>query len=697
MASSASLLLAHHAEGRRILVVGTGHLARVRAQAARDAGAEPVVVGATEAPPASLDSYAWRSVPHDVLFPPTEELGASEAAWTRLLDELDGPDAALFAVCVTDTLVLSSDQEQADAVHAAIRRSRLLRTLCRKRRLLLNVTDEPALCDFSFPATHRFAGADGRASSLQLAVATTGHGCRLAGRIRRAAVEALPAAVGAAVDRVGELRALAKGAGASDANGAHHTGRPLLGGELEDDPRVSGATLGYTPAEPSSHAEQRRRMQWVAQISEYWPLERLAALDTPAMHALLAEYSAEAPAAATGAQAEGGAAEPPAKRSRHELPVAPPPGTIYLLGSGPGHPALLTVAAHRLLTSPATDVILSDKLVPTAVLALIPRDKSLVIAKKFPGNAEGAQSELIAQALEAARAGKTVVRLKQGDPFVYGRGGEELLAFTRAGLHCSVVPGISSALAGPLMFGVPATQRGAADSVALCTGVGRGGKRVSLPGYERGRTLLILMGVARLRAVIDTLTDVHAGADVRQGAAYPGCTPIAIVERASSSDQRMIASTLDGIAEVIEHRLPDGPRPPNMMVVGWAVLSLAGDTAGARVLDDEAELQDAAARGERTAEQARSELHQRDLARVHGWLGEQGYTIHEGLPPGYKALDALMEQAAEPGAGAPPGECAADPSGVPRSESGWAASRYGDRGPTGGWTPQEQPPRQGQS
>ena len=115
------------------------------------------------------------------------------------------------------------------------------------------------------------------------------------------------------------------------------------------------------------------------------------------------------------------------------------------------------------------------------------------------------------------------------------------------------------------------------------------------------------------------------------------------------------------------------------------------------MLDDEAELQDAAARGERTAEQARSELHQRDLARVHGWLGEQGYTIHEGLPPGYKALDALMEQAAEPGAGAPPGECAADPSGVPRSESGWAASRYGDRGPTGGWTPQEQPPRQGQS
>ena len=87
--------------------MGTGHLARVRAQAARDAGAEPVVVGATEAPPASLDSYAWRSVPHGVLFPPTEELGASEAAWARLLDELDGPDAALFAVCVTDTLVLS--------------------------------------------------------------------------------------------------------------------------------------------------------------------------------------------------------------------------------------------------------------------------------------------------------------------------------------------------------------------------------------------------------------------------------------------------------------------------------------------------------------------------------------------------------------------------------------------------------------
>ena len=229
-------------------------------------------------------------------------------------------------------------------------------------------------------------------------------------------------------------------------------------------------------------------MQWIAQISEYWPLDKLAALTPSEMQALLE----------TDMPLRNNALPDPderaSKRSRHDLTVEPQSrGRVFLLGSGPGHPGLLTVAARDILTSPTTDLILSDKLVPTAVLALIPATTPLVIAKKFPGNAEGAQSELIAQALEAAQQGKTVVRLKQGDPYIYGRGGEELVACQNAGIECTVVPGISSAMAGPLMVGIPVTQRGAAESFVMCTGVGRGGKRVRLPGYERSRTMVVLM------------------------------------------------------------------------------------------------------------------------------------------------------------------------------------------------------------
>ena len=386
-------------------------------------------------------------------------------------------------------------------------------------------------------------------------------------------------------------------------------------------------------------------MRSVAQISEYWPLECLATLDATQMRALLEDEEARSDAPHPDERAT--------KRSRHDIDVMPPTkkGRVYLLGSGPGHPALLTVAAKEVLMSPDTDLILSDKLVPTAVLALLPPSTPFVIAKKFPGNAEGAQSELITQALDAAREGKTVVRLKQGDPFVYGRGGEELVACQNAGIECTVIPGISSALAGPLMFNIPVTQLGAAESMIMCTGVGRGGKRVMLPGYERSRTLLLLMGVARLPAVIETL--VSESGEGRYGAAYPPYTPIAIIERASSNDQRMIASTLDRIAHVMEMHVSDGQRPPAMMVVGWAVLSLSMETPGARVLDDEAECCASAA-----------SLAERDATRIAQWLGPRGHVIREGLPSGYdRFIQASVPDNALHG---------------PRSETGWAPPRYQD-------------------
>ncbi|KAL1950449.1 hypothetical protein VTO73DRAFT_5573 [Trametes versicolor] len=152
-------------------------------------------------------------------------------------------------------------------------------------------------------------------------------------------------------------------------------------------------------------------------------------------------------------------------------------GRILLVGSGPGHPVLPTVATHAALTKHA-DLVLSDKLVPEVVLALVPPGVEVRMACKFPSNAEGAQMELIEAAIEAANRGLTVVWLKQGDPTVHGRAGEEVIYFHTRGFEPVVIPGVSSVLVGSTFVGIPVTQRGAARSVIVCTGVGPQGKEV---------------------------------------------------------------------------------------------------------------------------------------------------------------------------------------------------------------------------
>lgn len=306
-------------------------------------------------------------------------------------------------------------------------------------------------------------------------------------------------------------------------------------------------------------------------------------------------------------------------------------GKIFLLGSGPGSPALLTMAAHTLLTKHAT-LILSDKLVPSEILALIPSSIPLIIAKKFPGNAEGAQNELMDLAYQGALKGEVVVRLKQGDPYVYGRGGEEVLFFRERGFEAVVVPGISSAFAAPLMAGIPVTQRGVSESVTVTTGVGRKGKGVKLPGYERSRTLTVLMGVARLEGVVNALTssDGTEGngreGGGRQGAAYPPYCPIAIIEKASSPDQRLVATTLEVIVSAME-RVGE-QRPPGMMIIGWSVLALEGK-GDVEVLDGVEGLSE-------------EELEDLDRKRVQKWLGGKASIVREGLDSSWSDLVSLQ-------------------------------------------------------
>ncbi|KAF5332479.1 hypothetical protein D9611_005338 [Ephemerocybe angulata] len=570
----ASLILAFRP--RKILIIGSGPLA------AGDA----------------CDELKWRASQGQITLSnwtaliPSASTSAADpdeiAGLEKFLDDTPGISLA----CITDTAVRPHRRSRESC-------ERVYRTL-KARNIQVNSTDVPELCDFTFTSTHRVAD-----SVLQIGVTTNGQGCRLSSRLRRDIVSKLPPTAAAAVRNVGQLRALAKREGLKACDDLDEDGHD----EIEEDSAVSTPNRPV-PTRSSTETETestRRRMKWVAQVSEYWPLSKLASLAPDDMTALL----------------EGRVPETPLTQSLMSLALTPTPthdlpnskrGRIFLVGSGPGHPSLLTQATHTVLTRLA-DLVLSDKLVPDAVLALIPKSVEIRIAKKFPGNAEGAQMEMMEAAIEAANRGLTVVRLKQGDPVVYGRAGEEVLYFRAHGLEPLVIPGVSSALAAPTFANIPVTQRGAAESFTVCTGVGRRGKEITLPAYERARTLVILMGVARLAQVVDALVAADAGAR-RQGTAYPGHTPVAIIERASMPDQRVVTSTLRDVVQALESS--GEQRPPGMIVVGWSVLCLYGK-------GDTGVLEEGAEKG--------------DEGRVERWLAGGRWRVEEGVDPSWELLN----------------------------------------------------------
>jgi uroporphyrin-III C-methyltransferase len=207
--------------------------------------------------------------------------------------------------------------------------------------------------------------------------------------------------------------------------------------------------------------------------------------------------------------------------------------------------------------------------------------------------------------------------LKQGDPSVYARTGEEILHFRSHGYEPVIIPGVSSALAGPVFSGIPLTQRGVAESFIVCTGAGRKGKEVKLPGYERGRSLVILMGVARLPQVLESLTGDDPERLKRDGTRYPSYTPIALVERASMPDQRVVEGTLQSIETAMASA--GEQRPPGMLIIGWSCLALwgEGDTS---ILDD--------------AEEGET----KDRGRVAKWLRGERWRIREGLDADWEEL-----------------------------------------------------------
>ncbi len=234
-------------------------------------------------------------------------------------------------------------------------------------------------------------------------------------------------------------------------------------------------------------------------------------------------------------------------------------GCVYLVGAGPGDPGLLTLKAARILET--ADVIVYDNLVGDAILDRLPARAERVYAGKEAGSHTMDQAGINALLAERARSGQTVVRLKGGDPFVFGRGGEEAEYLAERGIRFEVVPGVTSALGVPAYAGIPVTHRGVAASFAVVTGRAGPVGEAADTEWERvagADTIVVLMGVSNQDHVIRTLIDCGRRAD----------TPVAAIRWGTTAQQRVVVGTLATIGTRMQEA---GLRPPAILVVGDVV------------------------------------------------------------------------------------------------------------------------------
>lgn len=237
-------------------------------------------------------------------------------------------------------------------------------------------------------------------------------------------------------------------------------------------------------------------------------------------------------------------------------------GTVYLVGAGPGDPGLLTLKARDLLKS--CDAVVYDYLINPEVLVSVSAHAERVYVGKVGGGRQTPQSEINRLLVELARAGKRVVRLKGGDPFLFGRGGEEAEALHAAGVSFEVVPGVSSALAAPAYAGIPLTHRVFSSSVAILTGThaGVGSHPSALAGLASAETIVVLMGMSRLDEIARELIDAGRSPE----------TPAAVVRWGTYEGQQTVTGTLRTLKDEVARA---GLRAPAVIVVG-EVVSLRG-------------------------------------------------------------------------------------------------------------------------
>ena len=227
--------------------------------------------------------------------------------------------------------------------------------------------------------------------------------------------------------------------------------------------------------------------------------------------------------------------------------------TVYLVGAGPGDPGLLTVRGAELLRR--AEVVVYDRLASPTLLALAPPGAELITAGKAPGQVDLTQEQINAVLVEKGATGRTVVRLKGGDPFVFGRGGEEAEALIDAGVEFEVVPGVTSAIAAPAYAGIPVTHRGLSTHVTIVTGHEDPAKATTDTDWaalaRAGGTLVVLMGAGHLPEIAPRLID----------GGLPASTPVAAVRNGTRSNQHTVRTTLGEAADA-------GIQAPSAIVIG---------------------------------------------------------------------------------------------------------------------------------
>ena len=229
-------------------------------------------------------------------------------------------------------------------------------------------------------------------------------------------------------------------------------------------------------------------------------------------------------------------------------------GRILLIGAGPGDPELMTLKAARALGR--ADVILVDDLVNRGCLAHARSDAKVIEVGKRGGGASTPQAYIEKLAIQLARTGKVVARLKGGDPFVFGRGGEELAAFVAAGIEAEVIPGVTAGTAVPATLGIPVTHRDFAHGVTFVTGHGKEGEEPDWAALARaGTTLVIYMGLRKAERISLALREAGMAAD----------TPVCVIENGTLATQRQAVTTLDALSGA-------GFTGPAIIVVGQVVL-----------------------------------------------------------------------------------------------------------------------------
>jgi len=233
-------------------------------------------------------------------------------------------------------------------------------------------------------------------------------------------------------------------------------------------------------------------------------------------------------------------------------------GEVQLVGTGPGDPELLTLRALRLIRE--ADVVLYDNLVGTGILALLPPGAERIYVGKRRNNHALRQEAINALMVELARAGRRVLRLKGGDPFIFGRGGEEIQMLSAAGIPFLVVPGITAAIGAAAYTGIPLTHRDHAQACTFVTGnLQDGSVDLDWPALARPRqTLVIYMGLMALPVLCERLIE-HGRA--------PG-TPAVVVQQATLPEQRVVVGTLENLPRLVEQA---GLRAPTVILVGEVV------------------------------------------------------------------------------------------------------------------------------